>query len=252
MLDIIEHDDGIREIRLARPPVNAISPDLVLALSEAVLAADKDGRQAIMLSGQPGMFSAGLDVQALMQLGRPEVEVFYANFSGLWQTLAASELPIGVAITGHAPAGGAALSIFCDHSVMAEGKYKIGLNEVAVGLTVPSPICRALAKRVGNHTAEKMLGEGRMIDPQTALRINMIDETVPVDDVIEQTLAWCRKIVSLPRNAMLQTRRQARAPLMAAFDNPDTTPENFADMWFADEAQSTVKSLIASLKDKRG
>ena len=251
MLDQIPHSQHLLELRMARPPANALDPSLIVALRDAVRAAPANGYRALVLSGAPGMFSAGLDVQALSLLPRPEIEAFYANFTSLWETLAGSEIPIAAAITGHAPAGGAALSIFCDFSVMAQGNYRIGLNEVAVGLSVPSQICKALAKRVGHHIAEQMLVEGRLILPEEALRVGMVDETVEVDQVIPRALDWCEGKLALPQQAFLKTRKIARQPLMVAFADPDPTPAGFGDMWFGEEAQATVRKLIERLKSKK-
>ncbi|MEX0915262.1 MAG: enoyl-CoA hydratase-related protein, partial [Wenzhouxiangellaceae bacterium] len=64
MLDIRNHDNQIRELRLARPPVNALDPEMIETLLEAVHSAQTDGTRALVISGSPGLFSAGLDVPA--------------------------------------------------------------------------------------------------------------------------------------------------------------------------------------------
>ncbi|HJR11070.1 MAG TPA: enoyl-CoA hydratase/isomerase family protein, partial [Rhodanobacteraceae bacterium] len=129
MLDIIEHDHGIREFRLARPPVNAINPALTATLKQAVERAPANGAAALILSGSPGLFSAGLDIPALLQLDRDAMRAFWRDFFGLCATLARSPIPVAAAVTGHSPAGGAVLAIFCDYRVMARGEFRIGLNE---------------------------------------------------------------------------------------------------------------------------
>lgn len=249
MLELTEHDD-VLEIRLARPPANALNPDLIVALRKAVEDANHNDAGAIMLSGREGMFCAGLDVIALSKLDRATMLQFYHDFVALWHSLSTSRAPVAAAITGHAPAGGAALTLFCDYSVMADGDYKIGLNEVAVGLAVPSPICVALARRVGPHLSERMLVEGRLVDPKTAERIGMIDACVDQDAVLDDTLQWCRRVAGLAHFARDETRRIARQSMLTAFDNPSTTPEGFVDMWFGDEAQATVRTLIEKLQGK--
>src|SRR5687767_8146601 len=120
MFETINHGT-IRELKLARPPVNALSPDLVKALRTAIQDAPGTGARALVLSGQPGMFSAGLDVPALLALDRAGITAFWDDFFGLIATIGRSPIPIVAAITGHSPAGGAVLSIFCDYRVMARG-----------------------------------------------------------------------------------------------------------------------------------
>ena len=93
------------------------------------------------------------------------------DFFRLMRALAASPIPTVAAITGHAPAGGAVLSIFCDARVMAEGDFRIGLNEVQVGLSLPRVIHTALVRVVGERQAERLGVGGLLVPAGEALRI---------------------------------------------------------------------------------
>lgn len=250
MLDILQHDT-VRELRLARPPVNALDPGLVRGLREAVEAAPREGARALLLSGAPGLFCAGLDVPALLQLDRDAFRVFWNDFFGLCAALARSPVPVVAAITGHAPAGGAVLSILCDYRVMARGAFRIGLNEVQVGLSVPECIQAALRRLVGAYRAERLLVAGAMLEAEQALSIGFVDELVDIDFVVPRALAWTAELLKLPPNAMRGTRRLARADLAAVFADPSALPvEDFLDGWFAPEAQGVLKALVARLKSK--
>jgi enoyl-CoA hydratase/carnithine racemase len=252
MLDIIEHDHGIRELKLARPPVNALNPDLVAALRRAIVQAPGDGAAALVLSGSPGLFSAGLDIPALLQLDRGAMRAFWNDFFGLCAALARSPIPVAAAVTGHSPAGGAVLALFCDFRVMARGEYKIGLNEVQVGLTVPDCIQAALRRLVGPYRAERLLVAGAMLDADDALAIGLVDELTDVDHVVTRTLAWLETLLQLPRQAMLGTRAMARAELARLFEDPASLPvEAFLDGWFAPEAQATLHVLVERLRGRK-
>ncbi len=250
MLDIIQHD-AIHELRLARPPVNALDPVLVHRLREAVEAAPKQGAHGIVLSGAPGMFSAGLDVPTLLQLDRDAFRVFWIDFFGLCAALARSPIPIAAAITGHSPAGGAVLAILCDYRVMARGEFRIGLNEVQVGLSVPECIQAALRRLVGIYRTERLLVAGAMLEAEQALAVGFVDELIDADLVVPRSIAWLGDLLKFPPQAMRQTRRLARADLAAIFADPDALPvEQFLDGWFAPEAQTVLQALVARLKSK--
>jgi Delta3-Delta2-enoyl-CoA isomerase len=250
MLELIKHD-AIHEIRLARPPVNALDPTLVRTLREAVESAPGDGARGIVLSGREGMFSAGLDVPALMLLSRDEFRVFWGDFFGLCAALACSPIPIVAAITGHSPAGGAVLAILCDYRVMADGAFKIGLNETQVGLAVPPSIQAALSRLVGPYRAERLLVAGAMLDANDAKAIGFVDELVAVDLVVPRAIAWLTDLLKLPPNAMGETRRIARADIAAVFADPAALPTaDFLERWFAPEAQTVLQALVARLKSK--
>ena len=252
MLDIIEHDHGIREFRLAHPPVNALNPELISTLKQAIERAPTHGATALILSGSPGLFSAGLDIPALLQLDRDAMRAFWRDFFGLCTALARSPIPVAAAVTGHSPAGGAVLAIFCDYRVMARGEFRIGLNEVQVGLTVPDCIQAALRRLVGPYRAERLLIHGAMLDADDALAAGMVDELTDVDHVVVRTLAWLEPLLQLPRQAMLTTRAMARADLACLFEDPASLPvEAFLDGWFAPEAQATLHALVERLRNKR-
>jgi len=252
MLERIQHEHGILELRLARPPVNALNPELVAALKQAIERAPGEGAEALVLSGSPGLFSAGLDIPALLQLDRAAMRAFWNDFFGVCGALARSPIPVAAAVTGHSPAGGAVLAIFCDWRVMARGESRIGLNEVQVGLTVPDCIQAALRRLVGTYRAERLLVSGAMLDAEAALAAGMVDELTDVDHVVTRALAWLAPLLQLPRHAMLATRTMARADLAALFADPDRLPvEEFLDGWFAPEAQTTLHALAERLRSKK-
>lgn len=250
MLDIIHHD-AIAEIRLARPPVNALDLELLHALRGSLDTVVREGARGIVLSGAQGMFSAGVDVPALLQADRDGVRAFWRAFFGMGCALAQSPVPVVAAITGHSPAGGAVLSLFCDYRVMAEGPYRIGLNEVQVGLTVPDCIQFALRRVVGAYRAERLLVAGAMIDSAEALACGFVDETTAIDQVVTRARVWLEDLLTRPAHSMLATRRIARADLMAAWSDVDALPiDDFIEGFYHPQTQATLQALVARLKSK--
>ena len=248
MLQLIKHD-AIHELRLARPPVNALDPALVRALREAVAQAQREGARGIVLSGREGMFSAGLDVPVLLMLPSDALRAFWNDFFGLCADLARAPIPIVAAITGHAPAGGAVLSIMCDYRVMADGAFKIGLNETQVGLAVPAPIQAMMRRLVGAYRAERLMIAGAMVDSDEALRIGFVDELTEAENVVARALEWLRALLALPARAMSGTRAIARAELVAAFDAARAQDaDEFVRGWFSDESRATLTAVMAKLK----
>lgn len=251
MLDILPHEGGIHEIRLARAPVNALDMSLVTALREAIVDAPGNGARAIVLSGAQGMFSAGVDVPALLQRDRDGVGEFWTGFFALCGAIAASPVPTVAAITGHSPAGGAVLTLFCDYRVMAHGVYKIGLNEVQVGLSVPEPIQFALRRVVGAWRAERLLVAGALIDAEQAHAIGLVDELATVEQVVTRAVLWAGELLKAPSGAMLRTRAIARADLLAVWgDTTGLLGADFIDGFFSEETQATLHALVARLKNK--
>lgn len=250
MLEKIKHEH-ILELRLARPPVNALSPELIGLLHQAVASAPSNGARAVVISAGPGLFSAGLDVPALLKLDQAGMLAMWKDFFGVMRAIACSPIPTVAAITGHSPAGGTVVALNCDYRVMAEGPYKLGLNETQVGLTLPTAILRSLQRLLGPHQAERHIVAGNMIDSAEALRIGLVDELVADDQVIPRALDWCRFHLGLPPRAMRINRESARADLRAIYASANADQvEEFVEGWFHPETQSVLQALVARLKAK--
>lgn len=216
MLEILEHDAQIRELRLARPPVNALNLELLRALTAAVGAATHD---ALIISGQPGLFTAGLDIRALLELDRDELTQVFVELWRVQRAIACSPVPVIFGLTGHSPAGGTVLAIHGDYRVMALGDFRLGLNEVQVGLLPAGVIHGAFRRLVGGH-ATQLLSRGALVDPATALRVGLVDELCDASQVSVRALEVAREYCALPREPMLRTRAMARKDLIELFGNP--------------------------------
>jgi len=249
---LLTFDHGlIRELRLDRPPANALSCELIIALREAIQAAPQSGSRALVLSGAPGRFSGGLDVPLLLACDRAAIAALWREFYALLKALAGSPIPIAAAITGHAPAGGTVLPLFCDWRVMADGDFKVGLNEVQVGLVLPPVILAALRRLVGPRQAERLAVGGLLISPHEALVVGLVDELASLDQVIDRALHWCQALLALPAEAMTATRREARADLVAYFErNEEPELQRVTASWWAPETQSALHALTAKLGKK--
>jgi enoyl-CoA hydratase/carnithine racemase len=155
---------------------------------------------------------------------------------------------VAAAITGHSPAAGAVLAVFCDYRVMADGAFKIGMNEVQVGLVPPLPLQYAMKRLTGPRVGDGLLIAGALLTPAEALRVGLVDEVVPVDRVVPTAIAWAERTATLPREAMRETRRIARADLVAQFDAlDDGALDDATARWFADETQQALRALVARI-----
>ncbi len=249
---IITTDHGpIRELRLNRPPVNALSTELITELMHAVEHAVSDNARALVLSGAPGMFSAGLDIPMLARLDHECVERLWRKLYALMKELANAPIPIAVALTGHAPAGGTVLALFCDWRVAAQGDFKLGLTEVQVGIPLPPVILAALRRQVGARQAERLAVGGVILSPDEALKAGLVDEIAPAVEVVEHALAWCQQLIALPEDAMLETRRRARCDLIALFKgDAEEELRNVQDDWWCEETQRTLHAIVEKMGKK--
>ncbi|HYG08309.1 MAG TPA: enoyl-CoA hydratase/isomerase family protein [Stenotrophomonas sp.] len=245
----------IREIRLARPPANALDTALCRQLIAAINQAPADDMHAIVLSGAPHIFSGGLDVPYLLGHGSDRGKLLdsWQAFFGAAKTLAETRIPVVAAITGHAPAGGCVLALCCDYRIMARSidparPYAIGLNEVQVGLAAPEGIQRLLRRVVGPHRAERLLVAGEMVPAELAVQIGLVDELADGEQVVARAIAWLDELLRLPHQPMLHTRDVARADLRDALAPELIQLDRFVEAWYADDAQAALQALAARLR----
>jgi enoyl-CoA hydratase/carnithine racemase len=180
-------------------------------------------------------------------LDRKEIAKTWQELYGLLRTIAASPIPIVAAMTGHAIAGGTVIAMFCDRRVMAAGDYKLGLNEVQVGIHLPPIVLECLRRLVGSRVAEYLAVTGQLLSPQKALEFGLVDELHEPDSVVNRAVEWCQRVVALPEAAM-STRHDARADLVALFENAlQPEQDSFTTSWFSTSTQKHVRAAVERL-----
>ena len=130
--------------------------------------------------------------RGMLALDREGVTALFVELWRVQRAIATSPVPVVFGITGHCPAGGTVLAIHGDYRVMAQGDFRLGLNEVQVGLFPGPPIHGAFKRLVGGHAAQ-LLTRGALIDPATALRIGLVDELCEASQVTARALEVARE-----------------------------------------------------------
>ena len=245
---------AIHQVRLARPPVNALDPALCDGIAGAVRGAIAAGAQGLVLAGGQKVFSAGLDVPYLLSLGDDQAALTdaWTRFFRAAQALAESPVPVVAAMAGHAPAGGCVLALCCDYRIMARSEeasrpFRIGLNETQVGLVAPDGIQALMARVVGPHRAERLLVSGAMVDADDALRIGLVDELAAIDAVETRARLWLEELLQLPREPMLATRRIARAAILGAVAPERIDLPAFVARWTHPDTQAALRAMLARI-----
>ena len=247
MIEITEHGD-IHQLRMNRAPVNALNPELLDALIDAVQGAPARGARGMIISGAEKVFSGGLDVPYLMTQDRNGLGACWLRFFEAARAIARSSIPVVAAISGHNPAGGCVLALCCDYRVMARGPFRIGLNETQVGLAVPDAIQYLMRRVVGPHRAERLIVAGAMVESVEALSIGLVDAVTDVGEVVAFATNWLKELLALPYSPMLATRRIARKDIIDALEGFDLAElENFLDGWYSADTQVALRTLMQRL-----
>ena len=139
------------------------------------------------------------------------------------------------------------LAAHCDYRIAADGPYKIGFNEVQVGLPLPSTILMVFEELVGPRFARQLAMQGKMMTMGEALEVGLVDELLAADRLMVRVLEFLESLLALPSTAMNRTRLTAKANLIKAVETA-TDVEQITESWFSAETQAAMRGLVESLK----
>jgi enoyl-CoA hydratase/carnithine racemase len=175
-----EVKDRVGWITLDRPPANSYDAEFLEELDRCVgEVAEAEVAVAVIRSASEKFFSAGADVKAFLERS-PEDNMVMCRRAHRVLGRFADEAPLFVAaIAGHALGGGYEIALACDIRVAAEGRYRIGLPEVTLGLLPGTGGTQRLPRLIGRGRALELMTTGRTVSPAEAERIGMVDRLVP-------------------------------------------------------------------------
>jgi enoyl-CoA hydratase len=205
-----EIDDGVAVIRFDDGKANVLTPDSVGALNGALDQAESDAA-AVALIGRPGRFSAGFDL-SIMQSDPSGVRDLLGAGAELAVRLFGLPIPVVLGVTGHALAMGALLLLSADVRIGTEGEFKIGLNEVAIGMPVPRFGVELARARLTSREFTRSVSLATIYDPDGAVDAGYLDEVARSDDVAGVAVHQAKELAGrLNAPAFRATRENDRA-----------------------------------------
>ncbi|HEX4819211.1 MAG TPA: crotonase/enoyl-CoA hydratase family protein [Acidimicrobiales bacterium] len=204
-----ERDGGVGIISIDDGKANALSPDVLSAIAEHFDKAEADGVGSVLLQGRPGRFSAGFDL-SIMTSGVEPMRALVTQGAELLLRIFTFPSPVITACTGHALAAGALVLLVSDVRIGADGDFKIGLNEVAIGMGLPVFAVEFARYRMPPSAFDSAL-LGEVFGPQAAVNAGYLDQTSST--VIDDALATAQRLSALRRGAVSISKSHARATL---------------------------------------
>jgi enoyl-CoA hydratase len=201
--------DGLAVVRMDDGKANAFSFAMLEALGAALDAAEKEAK-AVVLLGRPDRFSGGFDLKVMNEGGDAMVRLVTAG-GRLALRLYESPLPVVLGCTGHALAMGAVVLCAADLRIGAAGAYKIGLNEVAIGLALPVFASELARARLSPRYLQRATALAELYDPAGAVEAGFLDRAVPSDQLEAAVLEAAATLAALPARAHALTKRSLRA-----------------------------------------
>ncbi len=190
--------DVIGTITLNRPPANSYEIGFMRDLEAAIDAANAEAgvKVVILKSASEKFFSGGADIKAfLANTTTANMEMIRTAHRAL-DRMSTSDRVYVAAINGHAMGGGLEMALACDLRFAAEGRYRMGLPEVTLGLLPGNGGTQRLPRLVGANKALELMLTGEAVTPEDALRLGIVNRLFPADRLMEETEAYARKLAA--------------------------------------------------------
>lgn len=207
-------DGPVATITMDDGKVNALTLALIAALNDALDQALED-HAVVIVAGREGRFSAGFDLKTLTGGSREGPALLTAGFE-LSERLLSYPFPVVIACTGHALAMGSFLLLSGDYRVGADGDFKIGANEVAIGLVMPETAIEICKQRIPASHFGRVVVNAEIFQPSEAMAAGFLDRVVPAGSVMEVASETAARMATLDMRAHAATKLRVRAGALAA------------------------------------
>ncbi|MGI8663076.1 MAG: crotonase/enoyl-CoA hydratase family protein [Acidimicrobiales bacterium] len=218
-------DSSVAVITIDDGKANAYSHEVLAGLRDALDRAEREAK-AVLLVGREGRFSAGFDL-AVMTAGPEPMRALVVDGARTLARLFTFPLPVIAACTGHALAAGALVLLTADHRIAADGPYKIGLNEVAIGMPLPRFAVELARYRMPPSQLDFAL-LGQVFDPAGAAAAGYVDRVVDPADLLAEAAGTAQRYAQLRSGAVARTKQAARGAI--AQEILDTVEADMASM----------------------
>jgi len=243
----VDYQDTVAIVKLDRGVTNVLDMELVNELGKLLERIEHDSSVSALVLGSSNdkFLSIGFDIPRLFELPRQDFSTFFSEFNRVCLSLYTLPKPTIAAITGHAVAGGCILALCCDYRFIAEGRKLMGLNEIKLGVPVPYLIDCVLRYTVGTRYARQIMDTGEFYGPEDSLRMGLVDEVLPVGEVMAKAAERARLLGAWPREAFAMIKRNRVEEIeQRVLAQREEKERLFVDCWYSDEARQRLREAI--------
>lgn len=216
MADSIQYElnDGVAILTLDDGKANALGHDVVMSLGKHLDKAEQEA-SAVLFVGREGKFSAGYNLKEMMA-GPDSARRLVKAGGELMLRIFTFPRPVVAACTGHALAAGGILLLACDLRIGADGPFKIGLNEVPLGMTPPMYLVELARHRLSKRWYTRAVTQGQIFTPAEAADVGYLDACVGGEELLSVAKAEAKRLGALPHAAFAEAKRREREAIATA------------------------------------
>jgi enoyl-CoA hydratase len=245
MIEQSERDE-IALLTLSHGKANALDIELCEALAARFEALRDSRAQAVVLTGQGRMFSAGVDLVRLSEGGGAYVRRFLPALHKLYDTVFFFPKPVVAAVNGHAIAGGCVLACCADKRIAANPGGRIGVTELLVGVPFPALAFEIMRFATAPRYFADGILSGATFTPDAARERGLVDEVAEPAAVLDRAIAAAQMLAALSPHAFAQSKRQIRQGVTDAMQKHGNRIDAAAEeIWTAPATLDRIRDYVA-------
>ena len=230
---------------MAHGKANALDVEFCVALIEAFDELSRSPSQAVVLTADGSIFSAGVDLPRLVAGGPSYTELFLPTLSRAFEALFGFQKPLVAAVNGHAIAGGCILACAADRRLMARGAGRIGVPELLVGVPFPTVALEIMRQAVPPPHLATLISSGETLSADLARERGLVDAAVDPDRLLDQAVAAAAAMARLPAAAFSITKTQLRGPAFARIrEGKGGIDREINEYWSASDTLDRVRAYM--------
>ena len=244
----LEAAGSVSVLRLDHGKVNALDVELLETFGDRLEELATDGVDALVLTGNGRVFSAGVDLARVVGGGTDYVDPLIVGLDRVFTSLFAFPAPVVAAVEGAAIAGGCILACAADRRLMAAGKARIGASELSVGVAFPVAALEVLRYAYGPH-AEEAVFTARLLGVEEAHDIGLVHEVVEPERLVERAIEVASQLAAVPAEAYRLAKEQLRRPVLERIARDRAVVDGrVRAVWAAQETRDVLARQLERLR----
>ena len=207
--------DHVAVVTLDDGKANAFSPDMIATVNGLLDCAETEAK-AVVLTGRAGLFSGGFDLRVIRGDDPEAARNMSLGGARLMMRLYGLPLPLVIAASGHAIALGAFCLLTADYRIGTAGDFRIGLNETAIGMSLPPFGLMLASERLSKRYVTRAAIAAAMFSPEEAKDAGFLDDVVAADELKDSALAAARGFLDLDGSAYAAVKQCLRGDSIKA------------------------------------
>ena len=246
-----EDRSGVAVLRFAHGKVSALDVEFCYALVKELQEIASSAMPALVITGSGSAFSAGVDLFRVLDGGPEYLQRFLPAMASLFRALLTFPKPAIAAVNGHAIAGGCIIAATCDARLMADGKARIGIPELLVGVPFPALPFEIVRARVSPVRFRELVLSGKTVTPTDAVAFGLVDEVVAPEALMSRALQIADQLTRIPAISFALTKRAFTDPVLARVDAAASLNDAVVEAWAHPSVQQRIRAYLEQVVGKK-